>query len=320
MTFIWICLALLALIALYLMRMAGKTRTIAAKAEAANPPRGKTIQISTGALHYVERGSGPAVLLIHGLGGNLGHFDMGVIDDLARDHRVVAIDRPGMGYSQRPETSGAALSDQANYAAEVINKLGLERPLVVGHSLGGGTALALALAHPRSVRGLALLAPLTRSTQGASDAFAALGIRNRSLRWLISETLAVPASIKKQKETIDLVFGPDAVPETYSVKGNGLLGLRPSSFRNASRDFVHAQDDLREMEARYDTIDVPVGLLFGTEDRILDHRQQGVELCAAHPQFSLELIEGAGHMLPTNYPEKCAAFIRSVETHSQANT
>lgn len=312
MTVFWITLSLVGVAALFVLNGARQTHALMIKVRAINPMQGKTVTISTGQLHYVERGAGPSILLIHGLGGQQGNFDLGMIDALAKDYRVVAMDRPGMGYSERHEDMAANLRAQAGYAVEVIDVLGLGQPLVVGHSLGGGTALALALDHPQKTRGLALLAPVTRAVDSAPDAFKALGIKNRALRWVVSETLAAPASVKNSAKTMDLIFGPDAVPEEYTRNG-GLLGLRPVCFRNTCRDFQHVQDDLPEMEARYDEIKVPVALLFGTADRVLDHTEHGVHLCAMHPHFSLDLMEGAGHMLPTVYPEACADFVRKID-------
>ena len=133
--------------------------------EAALPPRGRFIDVPGARLHVVERGQGPALLLVHGLAGQLCHFTYDLVDRLAAQYRVVAVDRPGSGYSLREPGASAALSAQADVLTALIERLQLGRPLLVGHSMGGAVALVLAQRHPERVSGLALIAPLTHPVQ-----------------------------------------------------------------------------------------------------------------------------------------------------------
>ncbi|MGH1453075.1 MAG: alpha/beta hydrolase [Paracoccaceae bacterium] len=309
----WVILiVILGVLAALALREYRFTRTMAAKSREAVPPKGDFIEISTGKLHYLEKGSGPAILLIHGLGGNLRHFDMGVIDNLATDHRVVAVDRPGMGWSDRPDDAPANLQAQAGYMAEVISALSLDRPLLVGHSLGGGISLALALDHPELTRGLALVAPLCLPTDQTSPAFKAQAIPSPLMRKLVSLFLSTRATIRNRDANLDLVFGPEPVPGGFPLQGGGLMALRPDQFRNMSRDFLHAGDDLNTMLARYDTLPQPVQIITGRDDRILPIDQQAVELNRRFPQIKVDLVDG-GHMLPLTQPELTAQFIRRVD-------
>lgn len=280
------------------------------QAERAVPPRGAFLPISDGTLHYMTVGSGPDVLLIHGLGGQMGNFDTGLADDLARDHRVTIIDRPGSGYSTRRYPCPTNVGAQAERIEEIIGALKLDRPLIVGHSLGGAIALAVALRGRVAIRGLALLAPLTLPVEEYSEAFAGLAIRSDALRRFVGWTFAVPTMVRRPEPVEELIFGPEAIPDEYLVQGGGLLSLRPHHFIETSRDFVEADTDLPAMSRQYANLRVPVRILYGTEDRILDHRYHGGSLVARNPQIGLELVEGAGHMLPVTRPEVCAAFIR----------
>ena len=128
----------------------------ARKIEKAVPRDGELIEVNGEKLHVVDRGSGPPIVLIHGLGGQLRNFGRPMVDDLARDYRLILVDRPGSGYSTRAAGASARLRVQAETIAELIRILKLERPLIVGHSLGGALALSLALNHPDVVGGLAL--------------------------------------------------------------------------------------------------------------------------------------------------------------------
>ncbi len=88
-----------------------------------------------------------------------------------------------------------------------------------------------------------------------------------------------------------------------------MLALRPRSFIDASRDLVAATDDFSNLAARYQSLAVPVGILFGTSDRILDPAAHGEALAKKLPSADFELIEGGGHMILMTSAERCATFI-----------
>ncbi|MEH3119339.1 MAG: alpha/beta hydrolase [Methylorubrum populi] len=248
---------------------------------------------------------------MHGLGGQLGNFAYALLDRLSDRFRVVLFDRPGSGYSPRSWRASADLPGQAEAVAGVIRHLRLERPLVVGHSLGGAVALALGLAHPGLVGGLALIAPLTQPRDTVPAPFRLLAIRSRLLRMGTAWTLATPLAILRSRGVLATVFGPDAVPSDFATRGGGLLGLRPSSFYAASSDLIAAARDMPGLAARYPGLAVPVAILYGADDRVLCPREQGEGLRRALPATRLDLVPG-GHMLPVTHPERVADWIASV--------
>ncbi|HEX8161235.1 MAG TPA: alpha/beta hydrolase [Pyrinomonadaceae bacterium] len=308
--------ALLALLVVVGCALALFTAHTARRVEKALPPLGRFVEVGGARIHYLERGSGPTLLLIHGLGGNMRTFTHSLLDRLSGEFRVVVMERPGSGESTRPARACARLSSQAETVSAFIRALGLRRPLLVGHSLGGGVALAVALDHPEQVGGLALIAPLANAQQTVPPIFGRLFITSRALRRLVAWTVATPASMLRRAQVLDTVFGPDAAPADFATAGGGLLGLRPKSFCAASEDLVAIKDELPRMVERYAELRLPVGILYGTGDRVLDHRLHGVEVASKIPGVELELVEG-GHMLPLTGPDVVAEFVRRVAKKSR---
>lgn len=273
------------------------------------PPRGRFIDVDGSRIHYLDEGSGPPVLLIHGLGGQMHNFTHSLLGRLKQDFRVVILDRPGSGYSTRPAKAEATISAQATVISRFCRKIGLGRPLIVGHSLGGAIALALALNHPDEVAGLALLAPATHRPDRVPPPFEGLAVSSPLLRRLIAWTVATPLSIANREQVLTTLFGPEPVARDFAIRGGGLLSLRPCSFIGASTDLVATPGELGQMPARYKDLTVPVGILYGAGDRILDPVLHGRGLAAKVAGADLELIEGGGHMIPITSADRAAAFI-----------
>jgi pimeloyl-ACP methyl ester carboxylesterase len=285
------------------------TAWTARKVEKNLPPRGRFIDIDGARIHYLDEGAGPVLLLVHGLCGQMHNFTYSLLGKLKDDFRVVIPDRPGSGYSTRPADAAAALSAQALMMSRFCGALDLGRPLVVGHSLGGAIALALALNHPEQVGGLALLAPVTQRPDRIPPPFDGLAIASPLLRRLVAWTVATPLSLANRERTLALLFGPQPVPPDFAVRGGGLLMLRPSGFIGASTDLVAMLDGADEALARYEDLTVPVGILFGAADRILDPAVHGKSLAEKVADADIELIEGGGHMIPVTAANRTAAFI-----------
>jgi pimeloyl-ACP methyl ester carboxylesterase len=291
----------------------------ARKVEAAVPPCGQFIEIDGQRLHYVDTGgTGPAMVMIHGLGGTLWNYTYALVDKLSGDFRVIAVDRPGSGYSTRPDDAPAKLSAQANTLAKFMRALGLKQPLLVGHSLGGALSLAIALDHPDCAGALALIAPLTHAQDDVPEPFRGMVIKSRAMLKIIAWTLAIPMSIRSAPVLLKIVFGPDAVPADFPTRGGGLLGLRPKSFYNTSSDLAEVNEDLPGMMKRYGGLSIPLGMLFAKGDRILDYRRQGEAMKQTCPALDLVLVDGHGHMLPVTAPDSTAELIRRVAARQSA--
>ncbi len=298
----------------------GMTRRIVRGIETALPAQGRFVELPQARLHVLERGPAvdpglPALLMIHGLAGQLGHFSYRLVDELARTHRVIAIDRPGSGYSSWRSETDPTLEAQAEVVAAVIERLALGPVVLVGHSLGGAVALATALCHRDRVTGLALLAPLTQRPKGVPKVFRGLLIGTERLRRLLAWTLVVPIGRLQRERLLRPIFAPDPVPADYGLRAGGALSLRPGHFLAAARDLAALPSSLERMIERYPELASrpagPIGVLYGRQDRILAADLHGEGFASQVPGVHLELID-AGHMLPIVAPDACASLIRQV--------
>ncbi|MCO5158408.1 MAG: alpha/beta fold hydrolase [Aquamicrobium sp.] len=307
-----IAAALLAAVLLVATYYFQATRRISRDAEHAVPPRGRFVAVEGCDIHYVERGEGRPILFIHGLGGTLHHMRRPLMEEFGDGYRLIALDRPGSGYSTRPSRFDGRLSEQARLIAGFIDALALERPLLVGHSLGGAVALATTLLYPERIAGLALIAPLTQHEDKVAPEFRGLDIPSPLLRRIVSETLAVPTSVKMAAQTLDFVFGPQKPPHDYAVAGGAMAGLRPSHFFATSTDLVALRHDMPGIGTRYGEIGVPAGILFGSADRVLDHKRHGTGMEGRIAGLDIEIMEGVGHMPQYADTSRVVAFIRRI--------
>jgi pimeloyl-ACP methyl ester carboxylesterase len=307
LSLLWILFwALLAVAALVLFNIVA-CRLI----EAVVPPRGRFIEIDGQRLHLVDSGEKPGqaqppILFIHGLLGQLCNFSY-ALADLFPERRIVLIDRPGSGYS--PAAPSQSLKAQGDLVARIIDELKLRKPLVVGHSLGGAVALALALDHPASVGGLALIAPLIFPVTAPPKAFARLPPPSRRMLWLGAWTLGPLVMLLSFNTMRKQVFAPERLAGDYWNRGGAILSARPETMIAASRDMEHQPEELPVMAARYASLAMPIGVLFGAGDHLLDPKAQGEVFCAENANAELTLVEG-GHMLPVTQPRLTEDFIR----------
>ncbi|WP_417498152.1 alpha/beta fold hydrolase [Maricaulis sp.] len=292
------------------------SRMVAGKVEAAMPPVGEIVDVAGGKIHFLDQGQGRPIVMIHGLAGHLQNFTYATTGALAGEYRVIALDRPGSGYSERDSDEQARIPEQARMIAEWLEAQGIEKPLIVGHSLGGAVALALGLLYPDSVSGLALVAPLTTLPDEGAKVFAALKIANPGVRRAVAATLAVPMSIRRGEQSLAFVFGPDPAPADFSTRGGGLLGLRSRAFVAASTDYQAVALDLPALTARFAELRMPVGVIYGDSDRVLDHRLHLDALRRAIPQLDEEVLAGTGHMVQISEPDATEAFIRRMAEKS----
>lgn len=293
--------------------LAGWSAFVARKVEEAVPPDGSFADVPGARLHFLdlrpEDEKGPPIVMVHGLMGQMRNFSHSLAEGLAKDHRVILVDRPGWGYSTltgpRP-----GIAAQAGMIAALIEQLGLEKPLLVGHSMGGAVSLALALDHPELVRGLALIAPYTQPVDRPPEVFKGLMVP-AGLRGPLAWTVAVPIAMRTGKAKSIEVFSPDPVPADFATKGGGALTVRPASFLQGTFEIGIAKPEMERQALRYGEIRMPVAILYGRQDALLDPALHGTKTAQAIPGATIEMIEG-GHMLPVAHAAETEAWLRRV--------
>ena len=281
------------------------------KAEQLLPPVGSFAKLGSTRLHYIDQGQGPAIVMIHGLAGNLQNFTYGVAAPLAQKHRVICVDRPGCGYSNRSSSADASLEAQADTIVSLLDHLQIESAVFVGHSLGGAILLAAAQRHPERVKALALIAPLTLLPESTAQVFKVFEVSSPLIRKILGWTLAIPGTLFRISLTLKVVFGPERAPPDFAIRGGGILSLKPQTFITASSDIQNAIWSMPAIEAAFGSLKTPVHVLFPQEDRILDCKLNGEDLPSRIPGAQIALVSG-GHMLPVTQVELCVQFIEGV--------
>lgn len=143
--------------------------------EREHPPEGRFVDVKGARLHVVELGPtyapGLPVVLVHGASSSLQTMRKPLGDRLAKNHRVVLIDRPGHGWSTRERLEDSTPETQARMIDEALGKLGIDRAIIVGHSWAGALMPALALAYPKRVAAIMMLSPVAYPWPGGIGNF-----------------------------------------------------------------------------------------------------------------------------------------------------
>jgi pimeloyl-ACP methyl ester carboxylesterase len=291
----------------------------ARRAERLHPPRGRFITVEGVRLHYLELGSGQPVVFLHGNGALA--EDWAISDVMQRTaaagFRAVAFDRPGFGWSERPRGRDFAPEAQARLFRGACRRLGLDAPIVVGHSWGTLPALAMALDTPREVRGLVLIGGYyfpTARTDVALLTPPAIPVIGDVLRYTVSPLLAralMPLFSKR-------IFAPRPVPWIFRDRFPTGMAVRPSQIRAAAAESALMIPAAALLRQRYFTLGVPLVLMAGDGDRIVDHRRQTLALHRQLPDSVLHIVPGCGHMLHYLVPQQVVEAIRAVDqAHGQ---
>lgn len=289
-----------------------ETGVLTATAAADFPPLGRRYGRPGRRVHATDQGEGPPVVLIHGASGNLRDWTFDIAPMLAKTHRVVAMDRPGFGYSERPETAGAwRPAAQAMQLREAALEMGVKKPVVVGHSWGAAVALAWALDAPEELAGVVTVSGVTMPWGGVAPVFDALGVGSL-IAGAYTRRLVSTAENGGADRFVTRAFRPQAAPEGYLDYVGAPLAIRPATLKANGDDLANTNRAIRALSERYAELKVPVEAMHGDADWLLNIRQHGAGFVAAAPTARLTPLPGVGHMAHHARPETLAALIARI--------
>ncbi|HET6184348.1 MAG TPA: alpha/beta hydrolase [Acetobacteraceae bacterium] len=276
-------------------------------------PAGRFIRVGRARVHFVQRGEGRPVLLLHGNGATWRDFEVsGLMDALAATYRVTAFDRPGFGHSSRPFWRRWTAAAQAELLMQAARRLGIERPLVLGHSWGALVALHAAIAWPGEVAGAVLVSGYYMPTRRADVALLSipgLPVIGR----LISYTVLPRLARQYAPEAVRRIFAPDPVPERFRQAFRGEVALRPSQLHASSQDNWVLNASAAAAQRGLGRIAAPVAIIAGSADAIVPTERQSVPLHRRLPGSRLRLLQGHGHMVHYFAVEEIAQEVAAVE-------
>jgi pimeloyl-ACP methyl ester carboxylesterase len=289
--------ALIALLLLNALLVDGQT-----KPAEVTVPGGEILDLPAGKTQVVDRGprDGAPIVLIHCFTCGIDWWD-GVMPALARKHRVIAIDLRGHDGAEKP-TSGYSIEDQAELAAQALSRLGVRDAEVVGHSLGGPVAIALAERFPRRVDRLVLIDSIP------DDSYGDVGLVGEApfapvlgqLLWRIKPDFSI-------RDGLGVAFAPGfPVPDAFVDDVKRMTYSSYLGSHDAFDDYT-AEEALPERAA---ALDKPLLAIMGAEEQIAsDPRAALAAYGRADPSAQTELIAGAGHSPEVEKPAQTARLV-----------
>ncbi len=269
----------------------------------------KFVTVDDARLHFVIKGTGRPVVLIHGNPGSCQDWT-NLYGPLASQYCAFAFDRPGHGHSDRPNHRPITVDVQAQMLHTALQELNVEQPILVGHSWGGALALAYALEFQDDLAGLVLLAPAAyESDDGVSflTKLPALPVIGDLINFIFTPLLG--ASVVR--EDLQKAFSPDPVPKRY-LRHVLSEWTRPRKVKWYSVDDALLNESLPKFTDRYSEIRVPVTIVTGDSDQIVPANENAHRLYGALPHAELVVLEKTGHQIPFTQPKAVAEAIGRV--------
>jgi pimeloyl-ACP methyl ester carboxylesterase len=291
--------------------------------ERAHPAKGRFITVESGRLHVDQLNLGfdgdMAIVLIHGASGNMEDMRTALaapLDAFKNRFRIVLVDRPGRGWSDRNGPEFSSPQRQADMVAQALREMGVTRAVMVGHSWGGALASAFAIRHPTQTAGLVLLAPTSHPWDGGITWYYTLATLP-VIGPLFAYTLPMPLGLLLAGSAADSVFDPQQPPPGYVARSASWLVLRPQAFIANARDIADLKANLEKLVPLYRSITAPTRILIGDRDLTVSNDIHANALAQAISDTELELLEGVGHMPHHARPDRVIAAIEDIAMQAQ---
>lgn len=271
----------------------------------AYPPQGRMIEVDGASLHVVDvgpRDSGLPIVMLHGASSNLEAMRRPLGDILARDHRVILIDRPGHGWSTRARRRDSTPQIQARMIDEALRRLGIDRAVFVVHSWSGALGARIALDYPGRVAGLMMLAPVTHRWRGGVGRYNEI-IATPVIGPLLAYTVTLPLGYFIAEAGARNVFLPQIMPDGFVQDSATPLLLRPREFIANAYDLVTLKDAVTAQVPRYGEISAPVTIIAGEPDKTVSSSIHARPFAAAVQNAKLIVLPDLGHMVQNAVPD-----------------
>jgi pimeloyl-ACP methyl ester carboxylesterase len=263
-------------------------------------------------LAYSEAGRGPPVILLHGTLTALEDMMIGLAEPLALSHRVIAFDRPGFGQSTVRRFADAGIWRQAEAIHHATVALGLERPIVVGHSFGASVALAMAMDWPDSIGGVVALAPVVRPEARLEQAL--FGPRATPIA---GDWLSLFAGMSSDRMLFPLLWRsmylPQSMPARVEKEFPFSMAGRSEAAARVGEDSLSAMPDLVRLNSRASSCEVPVRIMGGDRDIVVRNGLNGRPLAEVMPNAQFIDLPGLGHMIHHFATAEIVAVVEQLE-------
>lgn len=281
------------------------------------PPIGQFIEVDGLRLHYVVQGqgAGPALLLVHGASSNLRDFTSSILPELAKNHRVIAFDRPGYGYSERPKGEWQNPAKIAALLLDACHRLGIDKPIIVGHSWAGSVVMASLVEMPERISAGVLLAGVAGHWAGSvgwTYDVGSLPILGPLFAWAV----VTPAGQLLLPQEVQPVLAPSPVPDHYIEEIAAPLALRPWSFEDNVEDMTRLNLYMQNLSPRYDQIRLPLLMIHGDADTLVPFWNHGRRVVPVVPQAQVVMIAHAGHALHHTHTQEVVRAINQFATEA----
>lgn len=286
------------------------TRRLIAAAERDFPATGKFVEVEGLRLRYIEKGAGQPVVFLHGVYGGLEDFQASIFDEAAEHCRAIAFDRPGHGYSDRPDRGPCGPAEQARIVHRALTKLGVERPILVGFSWSGALVTSYVLQFQDDVAGLMTINGVLYEWEGITSPVTALAGVPLLGTWL-ANTVVLPLGLASKDSGVANAFFPAAVDPRF-VSSPIPLALRPSEFLANAQEMRVLKPALRLVSPHYGEIKVPYTIVAGTGDRVTHLDFHAVPIHRAIAGSRLVAIEGGGHQVMFSHSAQVLAALEDL--------
>lgn len=278
------------------------------------PAQGRMIEVAGASLNVVDIGpreAAPPIVMIHGASSNLEAMRQPLGEMLARNHRVILIDRPGHGWSSRMREKDSTPSIQARMIDEALEKLGVGTAIFVVHSWSGALGARMALDYPKRVAGLVMLAPVAYPWRGGVAWYNRLAT-TPVVGPLFAYTIALPLGFFLAESGARGVFVPQIMPDGFISDTATPLLLRPREFIANARDVVTLKAAVAEQAQRYAEISVPTVVISGDVDMTVSTNIHSRPFASTVPNARLIVLPEVGHMIQNAAPELVIAEIEAM--------